>query len=265
MLLLHGLGGCTIHWELVAPALARRLSAEVTAIDLPGFGLTRAPALSATLPIAGEVVFGLLDAEGTADLVGSSMGGALATAVAAERPDLVGRLVLVTPAVPQPQWPEPAHPLLPHNWPAAIPGVGPLAVSAYAESTTDEQVVDDRIRRSFLDPRRIDPGIRARLVALVRTRRGFDEAPHAYAAATRSLFWYVTDPAGMARDIARVQAPTDIIHGAEDRLIPLPLAQAAIRRRPDWRLVVLEDCGHLPQLEAPQRFVAAVASGDPGA
>jgi pimeloyl-ACP methyl ester carboxylesterase len=101
------------------------------------------------------------------------------------------------------------------------------------------------------------------MIGLVRTRRSFAEAASAYAAATRSLFWYVSDPAGIARDIARVQAPTQIIHGAQDRLIPLPLAHAAIRRRPDWRLVVLQDCGHLPQLETPGRFVDAVIAGDP--
>jgi pimeloyl-ACP methyl ester carboxylesterase len=263
MLLLHGLGGSTLHWELVGPVLARRLGAEVTAIDLPGFGLTRAAPAAATLPIATDVVIGLLESEGAVDLVGSSMGGAIATALAAARPELVRRLVLVTPALPQPRWPEPGYPILPHNWPAAIPGFGPLAVAVYAENTTDEEVVDDRLRRSFLDPRRIDPEVRARMIALVRTRRGFDEGVPAYAAATRALFWYVTHPGGMEQDIARIQAPTQIIHGAEDRLIPLPLAEAAARRRPDWRLVVLRECGHLPQLEAPGRFVAAVLAWQP--
>ena len=96
------------------------------------------------------------------------------------------------------------------------------------------------------------------MVALVRARRAFPEASHTYAAATRSLFSYAGDPGGMARDIERTIPPTKIIHGRDDRLIPVALAEAAIRRRPDWRLAVLDRCGHMPQLEAPDRFVAAV-------
>jgi pimeloyl-ACP methyl ester carboxylesterase len=258
-LLLHGLGGSTIHWSLAAPLMVARLGAAVTAIDLPGFGLTRATASSATLDRAADLVAALLRRLGPAQLVGNSMGAAIAVAAAAQWPELVPRLTLVTPALPQAPWQDGLHPILPHNWPAAMPGFGPLAVAGYAAATSDKRVVDERLRRSFFDLRRVDGEVRKAMIELVRERRSFPEAPDTYAAATRSLFWYVTDPSGMGRDIARMTPATQIIHGADDRLIPLPLAEAALRQRPDWTLTVLSRCGHLPQLETPERFVDGLA------
>jgi pimeloyl-ACP methyl ester carboxylesterase len=260
LLLLHGLGGTLLHWDLVGAALAERLRAVVTAIDLAGFGRTRADPEQATVAENARLVACLLERYGEAEVVGNSMGAAVASIVAAERPDLVTRLLLVTPVLPQPMWPEPPVPILPHNWPAAIPGLGALAVQAYAAATSDEQVVDDKLHRSFYDLRRVDPRIRAAMIRLTRERRGYGEAAYAYAAATRSMFCYLSAPDGSARDIARIGCPTVIVHGDHDRLVPLPLAYAALRRRPDWRLDVLRGCGHMPQLERPGAFIAARAA-----
>lgn len=256
VLLLHGLGASTIHWELVGAQLSRRLDADVTAIDLAGFGFTRAPASAATVEANAALATRVLELIGPSTVFANSMGAAVALPVAAARPELVRRLVLVTPVLPQPAPPEPAYPILPHNWPAALPVLGPLLVAAYAAQHSDSRVVDDRLRRSFFDPRRVHPEIRERMIALVRARRSFAEGPAAYANATRSLFAYVTDPERMARHVEDVRCPVLIVHGAHDRLVPVELASAALRRRPDWDLRVLEECGHLPQLEWPERFVS---------
>jgi pimeloyl-ACP methyl ester carboxylesterase len=76
------------------------------------------------------------------------------------------------------------------------------------------------------------------------------------------MFWYLTAPGGGDRDIVRVRCPTRIIHGEQDRLVPVSLAEAALRRRPDWELHVLRGCGHLPQLELPDEFIAACANSN---
>jgi pimeloyl-ACP methyl ester carboxylesterase len=259
LILLHGLGGTSIHWELVGAALAGRLNGAVVAVDLAGFGQTRARPADATVFANAQLVTRLLEMLGPSELVGNSMGGAVAIRVAARRPDLVTSLLLVTPVLPQPPWPEPPVVQLPHNWPAAVPGVGPLAVALYANATSDERVVDDRIRRSFHHPCRVDQRLRCRLIELTRLRRRFAEAPHTYAAATRSLFAYATAADEGNQDIARIRCPTSIVHGDHDRLVPLRLAEAALKRRPDWRLEVIPDCGHTPQMELPERFLEACA------
>jgi len=264
VLLLHGLGASTIQWELVGAPLARRLAAPVLAVDLAGFGLTRAtPEAAGILPNA-ELVIRLLGELGPARLVGNSMGGAVAIAVAARRPDLVARLVLVTPTLPQPSPPGPPEPFIPRNLPAALPVLGPLLVAAYAHSLPAAAIIDERLAAAFHDRRRIDPGIRRRLIDLVRLRRRFPEGPAAYAAAARTLLAYLTLPGGIARDMQRVAAPTQIVHGAQDELVPVALAHDALRRRRDWRLDVIDPCGHLPQLEHPDRLVEAVMLGEAG-
>jgi pimeloyl-ACP methyl ester carboxylesterase len=257
LILLHGLGGASIHWELVGSALAERLNAAVVAVDLAGFGQTRARPSDATVLANARLVARLMEVLGPSELIGNSMGGAVATQVAARRPDLVTALLLVTPVLPNPPWPEPPVMQLPHNWPAAVPGLGALAVALYANATSDERVVDDRIRRSFHDPRRADKRVRRRLIELTRLRRGFAEAPYTYAAATRSLFAYATAADGSIQDLACIRCPTSIVHGDHDHLVPLLLAEAALRRRPDWQLEVIPDCGHTPQLELPEAFLQA--------
>src|SRR6185295_6945465 len=74
--------------------------ARVTAVDLIGFGRTRALDRAATIATNRAVVEGVLDASAPAVVVGNSMGAVIAAGVAARRPDLVVGLVLVDPALP---------------------------------------------------------------------------------------------------------------------------------------------------------------------
>jgi pimeloyl-ACP methyl ester carboxylesterase len=65
-------------------------------------------------------------------------------------------------------------------------------------------------------------------------------------------------PGWFARLVAEVRAPALVVHGDRDRLVRLAASRALVARRADWRLLVLEGVGHIPQLEAPERFAAAV-------
>jgi len=55
-----------------------------------------------------------------------------------------------------------------------------------------------------------------------------------------------------------VQCPTLIVHGVLDRLVPVSSARAVAARHPEFALEVIDDCGHAPQLEVPDQFLAAV-------
>lgn len=94
---LHGLGAAsTVYFAHIAghPALCRRRSLLV---DLPGFGISDRPAdFGYRLEDHADAVAAALDAAGVtgAEVVGHSMGGAVAIVLAARRPDLVARLVL---------------------------------------------------------------------------------------------------------------------------------------------------------------------------
>ena len=102
VLLVHGLGGSTVNWDLVGQPLADRVGATVTALDLPGFGRTRSDHRRAGFDDHRQVVTAYLAEHGPAIVAGNSMGGALAVAVAAEHPELATGVVLVNAAYPRP-------------------------------------------------------------------------------------------------------------------------------------------------------------------
>ena len=101
VLLVHGLGASTLSWEPVGAGLADRLGTRVTALDLPGFGRSRARQ-PATMSSHRAAVTALLRTRGAAIVMGNSMGGATAVGVAARHPELVHALVLVNAAFPRP-------------------------------------------------------------------------------------------------------------------------------------------------------------------
>ncbi len=256
ILLVHGLGGHTINWEPVGPALAERLRATVTAVDLPGFGLTRVPAgRRATMGTHGRLLRALLARSGPAVVMGNSMGGALGIGLAARHPALVRALVLVDPALPRPAGNPAQWALMARLAPTIVPELGSRWLAARARLLGPDRLVDQMAALTLCQPTRLDPGLRRRLVDLARTRQSFPEAPTAFAESARALFWYLSRK--MGADEARVTAPTLIVHGDKDRLVPLAAARALAARRPEFTLRVIDDCGHVPQLEVPDQFLAA--------
>lgn len=251
VLLLHGLGGSTIQWSLVGRELAVRAGTSVTAIDLAGFGLTRALRRPATVEKNAELVTAFLREEGPAHVAGISMGGAIGIRVAAHTGQLVKRLTLVGSAFPL----NAGTPLAARNLPAALPVLGPFFTSLYSTVLKPTEIVDDRLSASMRRPPQVRPEVYGQLVALAGVRKEFTEGPRAYADAARSLFAYAAMPWGEIADVLRVRCPTQIIHGAQDRLVPLQLATIIRRLRPDWRLDVIDECGHLPTFESPDQLL----------
>jgi pimeloyl-ACP methyl ester carboxylesterase len=259
VLLVHGLGAHTLSWEPFAGPLASRLDATVTAVDLVGFGRTRAPERSATLATNRRVVTAVLDQTGPATVIGNSMGATIGIGVAAARPDLVDALVLVNPAVPHPR--PGAADWLRMLWlaPVVVPSVGARLVALRAARLGAERLVDTSLQASLTCARALDTDLRHRMVELTAERLTWPEVAPAYADAARSLVRYLTR--GIHRDLAVAAATTPIllIHGSEDQLVPLLAARHAARLH-GLELHVLEGVGHAPQLEVPDRLLDAVES-----
>src|SRR5687768_234317 len=90
VLLLHGLGGNSVTWHGVAPALAARLGANVLAVDLPGFGRSRTRGQKLDLPLLSALLAAVLEAEAPPGkrwiLAGNSLGAVLALELACRLP-----------------------------------------------------------------------------------------------------------------------------------------------------------------------------------
>jgi pimeloyl-ACP methyl ester carboxylesterase len=263
VVLVHGLGGSTVNWELVGEGLARRLATRVVAFDLAGFGRTTLGSRRATLGANGRLLAELLTGLGPSVVVGNSMGGALGVGVAARHPDLVRALVLVDAALPRPLRPpgmrESVDGLtsLGGLAAAAVPIVGPRLVRARMRRLGPGGTVDATFRIVCAHPSRVDATLRRHTIELTRYRAAGNDSARAYHDAILSLVRYTARQ--MPADIRAVHAPTLLIHGDRDRLVPLSLARAAIRRRADWTLEIFGDCGHVPMIEQPDRFVAVTA------
>ncbi len=257
VLLVHGLGGSTVNWDLVGQRLADRLGTQVTALDLPGFGRTRSAHRRAGFGEHREVVTTFLREHGPAVVAGNSMGGAVSVAVAAAHPELVAGVVLVNAAYPRPSGNLDQVARTIKFATLTLPRATTPIVNARSRRLGPERLVDATLLAVLAEPQDLDPDVRDRLIALAAERRHYPEAATAYTESGGSLFRYLITE--MRGDLARLDRPTMILHGRADRLVPVSFARAVARRRDDWQYVELAECGHAPQLEIPERFVEIVS------
>jgi pimeloyl-ACP methyl ester carboxylesterase len=259
MVLVHGLGGSVENWFAVGPALARR--ARVVGLDLMGFGRTPPGPDGAEVEANQRLLdqFVASAVGGPAILVGNSMGGLIAMMEAARSPGRVAGLVLVSPAQPRVRG-------APIDWPLlfafvlySIPVLCPRLWRRRVQRLGPAGLIDDLLRIVCVDPSRVDRDVRAAHVALAAERLArMPWAEPAFVTAARSLMRALARAPDWRAMVEAITAPTLVIHGARDRLVPLMASRELVRRRPDWQLEVLEDIGHVAQLEAAGSVVAIV-------
>jgi pimeloyl-ACP methyl ester carboxylesterase len=258
LVLVHGLGGSSANWHPVLDPLAR--FGRVLAPDLGGFGLTppgpEGSGVDANLALLTR--FLRARAPGPVVLLGNSMGGALSVLYTAQEGPRVRALVLVDPACPLPPGTAVDRKVLVRMGIANLPVLGPYLVRRHAEAVGPEGLVDDLVKLCFADPVRMTSEVLEPHLAMARRRQGQRWNAEAYVTASRSLFALLGGRRRFHAAVSAVQAPTLVVHGTHDRLIPLASARALAARRPDWTLAVLDGVGHTPQLETPARFLAEV-------
>ena len=235
VLLLHGSGpGVTAYanWRLTIPDLATRV--RVVAPDLVGFGFTERPdAVVYDMDTWVGQVVGLLDALGIerASVVGNSFGGALALRLAARYPDRVDRLVLMGSV----GVPFPITDGLDRVWgyePSIESMKELIGLFAHSRELVTDELAEVRYRAS------VQPGFQESFAAMF-------PAPH-----QRWVDAMVTTD----EEIAALPQRTLVVHGREDRIIPLDNALHLLRTVPDVQLHVFGRCGHWTQIEHADEF-----------
>ena len=139
-----------------------------------------------------------------------------------------------------------------------IPGVGERFMRQRAARLGPERLVRETLALCCVDPGKVDPAVVALMVEAARSRQELPEAIPAFLEAARSLL-KLSRRVRFGREVMdRVRCPVLLIHGREDRLVRVQMAQAAAERRPDWRLEIFDGVGHVAQLEAPDRWLEEV-------
>jgi pimeloyl-ACP methyl ester carboxylesterase len=257
--LLHGLGASHLAWVQVAGSLAGL--GRVVAPDLPGFGASPLAGRGAGLMDQRRTVSRLLDEVGgeRVVLVGSSLGGAIALLEAAVEPERVAGLVLTGSVYPWHGW-IPPHPLVVASFGLyRAPGIGERFVTWRLRALDAERLVGLSLRFLAADPRSIPPEVVRLLVDLSRSRKDDPDVAEAFLGATRSMLRLGARPAIARRALDNVRCPVLVLHGRRDRFVPVRFAEAELARHSGWRGRFFADLGHIPQMEAPGRWLAEVA------
>ncbi|MGY1823774.1 alpha/beta fold hydrolase [Geodermatophilus sp. SYSU D00079] len=253
LVLVHGLGGSHLNWDLLAPLLTPH--GRVHALDLPGFGRSepggRTTRVRDNVAVLDRFIRDVTGAPVV--LVGNSMGGMISLLEAARAPARVSGLVLVDPAVPGPRGrldPAVARDFLVY----ALPGVGERYLAARHRRRGARGTVTDMLELCGVDPATLPPRLVDRSAALIEERQDVAGMDRAFLTAARSLLLLLADPRLVRRAMADVDVPVLLVHGDRDRLVPVSAARDAARRHPDWTYVELADVGHVPQLQCPERL-----------
>jgi pimeloyl-ACP methyl ester carboxylesterase len=139
-----------------------------------------------------------------------------------------------------------------------VPRVGEWFSRQRLNGLDAERAVRVGLRIIAADPTRIDPVlVRVHVEQLLRHQDDGD-AGAAFLEAARSLMALGRRPKVARRILDAVTCPVLVIHGREDRLVPLRYAQEALAGHPDWEMRLLPRVGHVPQMEAPERWLSAV-------
>ncbi len=258
VVLVHGLGGAAINWMAAAPILAART--RVVALDLAGFGNTpslgRPPTMEANARLVVDFVTRLF--AGPVILVGNSMGGTVTMLAAAAHPDRVAGTVLVDPALPV--WPDALDPVIGQMFLAyATPGVGEALLAQWAQLLGPEDAVEQLLLLCFADPTRLTPQMRQAHVDLqIEMAERQDQEIADFLEASRSMTGLLMDIDRWRDTVVRIQAPTLLVAGELDRLVPLVASQSMASLRPDWAFRVMPGVGHTPMMEDPAGFADVV-------
>ena len=233
VLLLHGQPGSAADWDRVRAALGGRV--ETIAIDRPGWGDVSSPS-----DLDGNARAGLaaLDAAGArrAVVVGHSFGGAVAAWLAATAPDRVRALVLAAPSANAEslQWLDRV---------LAAPGVGFVASAAALAGSGVALAARP---------------LRARVARDLELEERYLRSAGRILVAPRAWWAFFLEQRLLLRDLPllearldRIAAPTKVVIGTADRIVPVSSARRLVEQLPNAELIELRRANHLlPQQRA---------------
>ena len=240
LLMLHGFGSSLHTWQPWADALAADM--RVISLDLPGAGLSSAdPGPDYSDERSLELLLALLDQLQIEriSLLGNSLGGRIAWRFAAAHPERVDRLILMAPdGFASPGFEYGKAPQVP-AW---------LGLLRYF---LPKSVLRMNLKVAYADPQQLTDAAVTRYHDLLL-------APGNRGAMLERMAGVILVPPEPL--LAGIEAPTLLVWGERDAMIPFSNAQDYLAALPDARLISFPDLGHVPHEEAPMRTIEAIRS-----
>jgi pimeloyl-ACP methyl ester carboxylesterase len=236
VILLHGLGGDMSQWAATVPALAGKYHVYVP--DQVGFGKSDKPITNYRVAMLVEFLDVFCRKLGVqkATLVGNSLGGWTAAAFAVAHPEKVDKLVLVDAAGYTPKrWggPEMTREVLAGLNPSTTEDFKRLlGLVLYNKAILNDQFIETALANKL--KRGDGYTINSFIESILRGEDFLDGK------------------------VKTVKAPTLVIWGKEDGLTPLGIGKAFVEDIPGAQLVVIDNCGHVPQMEKAAEFNSAL-------
>ena len=239
VILVHGLSGCWQNWLETVPHFARHH--RVLAIDLPGFGASPLAPWELTIPNYGQLLLDFCEELGVGDcvVVGNSMGGFISAEAAIAAPDRFEKLVLVSAAG--------ISSARIRREPAEMAGRLAIASSPLILNLQERGLRRPRLRvwafqMIFDRPDLLRPEL---LWEFFHNGAGTD----GFLPALVNLAGY-----DFHDRLAEVEAPTLIVWGRDDRIVPSPDAIEYGRLLRNSSTLIFDETGHVPMAERPVRF-----------
>jgi pimeloyl-ACP methyl ester carboxylesterase len=248
LVLLHGSNASLHTWEPWVKILGDEF--HIVTVDLPGHGLTIVPD---DYPLTAEGMADFVEAFATKlnygqfVLAGNSMGGNVAMRYAVKHPDrLYGLIPIDTGGIKPPHLPPPPAffyivrtPVL-REFLRLIPG-RPIAEATLKASFAHQDLVTDEMIDRYWALNR-EPKIRA------ATRKRF----------RMGIEYYVAEDAFMRANLPKLNVPTLVLWGRQDKLIPVETAEIVKSLVPHAKAIVYDDGGHILQEDLAERSAADV-------
>lgn len=236
VLMVHGYGGDRNSWLFLQSPLSERR--WVYALDLPGHGTSSKDVGDGGVDVLADAVAAVLDATGAprAHLVGHSLGGAVALAVADRVPGRAASVTLFAPA----------------GFGSAI-NAGYIRDFAASRSRRELKPVASQL---FADDSLVTRQLLDDLLAYKRLD-GVSEALSALSATLLAGEQQRLDCAGLLRSVSE-RVPVTVVWGASDQILPSSAAQAAGEAAPRAVVRVIDGAGHMVHMERPAESQAAI-------
>lgn len=240
VVLVHGWLGSSRVWEALARRLAQRFT--VYSLDLTGFGDSDKPLAGYGVRNGSRLLYAFCAHFGLtrASVIGHDLGGNMAVKLAADHPDVVGRVVLVSAPADEDQIDLPT-PL----WLATLPLVGPLF---YALGRAFRPV-----RRMWMRPFVADPDdLTDELV------EDAGKSTPAAAARTLSISRREIARGRLVRQAKVIKMPMLVVSGEEDQIVDPHSVSAWAGSVQRAEICLMDACGHVPMIERPAEFAAQI-------